>query len=456
MKYLIFFSSFFIFFIGTLFEPLRNWDEAWYAEIIKNMASGDYSLLVPFWNGQYYFDKPPLYFWLSFPVVKLFGLGEWQIRLVSVISSACSVLLVYLISSRLFSKVSGFISVLVFLSLGQIYVRFSHGNLDALLITLFLATYYFWLKCERNARWALLSGITLGLGFLVKGWTLGLFPLFVIGIHSLLCERKIIPRNLLYIIVGAILSSGWWYILGTIYFGMEFFNWYVLTLAEGNFKGISFSLQPLIFLLRDLGVWFFVILFYLFHCINTLKWGRTFIFLFTTILISVLVFGMTHETPDWHNLPIYPFVAIIVGWFIYNLYEKFGNKTLYVVCCMLFVQIFIVYKIESIYPDRSRIGADLGYMMTVVKNPEEKVVLDDRDFTSFLYYSNIEKVYVVSQEGGEPGEFWTLKYSDLPEFIKSQKSVVLISKNPKEIYSETDKGLWIAGGLGYDFTRFSH
>ena len=61
-----------------LFEPwVRNWDEAWYAEIIKNMAVKDYGWLMPWWNGRYYFDHPPLYFWLSGVVVKLFGLGEW-------------------------------------------------------------------------------------------------------------------------------------------------------------------------------------------------------------------------------------------------------------------------------------------------------------------------------------------------------------------------------------------
>src|SRR3989344_7929157 len=70
-----------------LFEPwVRNWDEAWYAEIIKNMAVKDYGWLMPWWNGRYYFDHPPLYFWLSGVVVKLFGLGEWQGRIVGILA----------------------------------------------------------------------------------------------------------------------------------------------------------------------------------------------------------------------------------------------------------------------------------------------------------------------------------------------------------------------------------
>ena len=83
----IFLISFITFFRNIGSYPLRNWDEAWYGEIIKNMASGTYGYMVPFWNGQYYFDKPPLYFWLSLPFFKFSpppaGGEEWQARIVS-------------------------------------------------------------------------------------------------------------------------------------------------------------------------------------------------------------------------------------------------------------------------------------------------------------------------------------------------------------------------------------
>jgi len=56
---LVLISSFAVFFSKISSFPLRNWDEAWYAEIIKNMASGKYGYLMPFWNGRYYFDNAP-------------------------------------------------------------------------------------------------------------------------------------------------------------------------------------------------------------------------------------------------------------------------------------------------------------------------------------------------------------------------------------------------------------
>src|SRR3990172_10778079 len=81
--------------------PLRNWDEAWYAEIIKNMALGKYGYLMPFWNGRYYFDHAPLYFWLSAPVFKIFGAGEWQTRFVSAVAAIFAAFLIFKIGKKL-------------------------------------------------------------------------------------------------------------------------------------------------------------------------------------------------------------------------------------------------------------------------------------------------------------------------------------------------------------------
>ena len=121
-----------------LFEPwVRNWDEAWYAEIIKNMAVKDYGWLMPWWNGRYYFDHPPLYFWLSGLVVKLFGLGEWQVRLVSVVAGVGVLWLTYAVGKKLFGRRAGIGASLVLVSLAQVIVRFSHGNLDSLMTLIF-------------------------------------------------------------------------------------------------------------------------------------------------------------------------------------------------------------------------------------------------------------------------------------------------------------------------------
>ncbi|HBL52282.1 MAG: Glycosyl transferase family protein [Microgenomates group bacterium GW2011_GWA2_39_19] len=410
--------------------PLRNWDEAWYGEIIKNLASGEFNLLVPFWNGQYYFDKPPLYFWLSLPFYKFIGPGEWQVRIVSILASIFSFLLVYLIGKKLFNKRVGFISVLVLLSLGQVIVRFSHGNLDALLICFSLATFYFYLLSLKNWRYSILSGITLGLSYLTKGWFLGLYPLAVIFAHSILVEKRF-HKNLVTIVVVSLLSSMWYFVLGFISFGKTFVDWYIFnpTASQVGSKSISFSGEYLRFFIRDLGFWIVPLALHLIKVRGQISAKLTNTsFLFVVSLSFIFFLNLLVEESDWYLLPAYPFVAIFVARVVHQLFKDV-NKITALLLLLLPLQIFVVYKIENLYPDRSAVGATLGVRVKKLVLKNEKLVFDDHDFTSFLYYSNHKMVYTTSELGGKDWEWWTLKRKDLETFIKANKKVLLVTPN---------------------------
>src|SRR5689334_3791576 len=175
---LVFLFSFLGLSVRLFNYPLKNWDEAWYAEIIKQLTLFNRGWLVPFWNGRFYFDKPPLYFWLSSLITKTFGVGEWQVRLVSLLAGAACFSLVYLIGRRLFSQKVALFSVLIFISTGQVYRRFSEGNLDSLLVFFFLLSFYLFIRLDKK-QLSFLLGISLFLGFLVKSWLLGFFPILL-------------------------------------------------------------------------------------------------------------------------------------------------------------------------------------------------------------------------------------------------------------------------------------
>ncbi|MBI4033252.1 MAG: glycosyltransferase family 39 protein [Candidatus Blackburnbacteria bacterium] len=425
--------------------PLRNWDEAWYAEIVRNMAGGDHNLLVPFWNGQYYFDKPPLYFWLSFPFFKIFGPGEWQVRIISVLAAASATLLVFLIGKKLFNQKVGILSSLVFVIIGQVWVRFSHGNLDALLVALFLATFYTHLFAKQK-KFAVLSGIFLGLGFLVKGWFLGLFPLAAILLFSWITKKRL-PYNLSLIILFATLSSGWWYLLGALRFGRPFVNWYLLIVADGKLG--HFSLQPFWYLVRDTGIWLIPTALYLIEVVR----NKNLIAFALIIFLFIFSLGFLPEKFDWYNLPVYPFVAILTGYSLWELFKKHRKAVSLLVALITIAQVVVVYKIESIYPDRSSTGANLGLVARDIVQPDDALVLDDRDFTSFLYYSNHKKIFVVSKEGGKPGEWWVVKYEDLPAF--TNHPILLISKDLNNFPPEFSEQPVLKEYMSYRFVRLA-
>ncbi len=73
--------------------PLRHWDEAWYAEVSRQMLIR-HDLLTPWWNGDPFFHKPPLFFVIQAGMFALFGTQEWVARLPAFISALVLVLVI--------------------------------------------------------------------------------------------------------------------------------------------------------------------------------------------------------------------------------------------------------------------------------------------------------------------------------------------------------------------------
>jgi len=419
------------------------------------MATGSYSLLATFWNGHYYFDKPPLYFWLSLPIVKFFGLGEWQVRLISVLSAIFASLLIYLIGKKLFNATVGIISFVVFVSLGQVVIRFAHGNLDALLVLMFLASFYFYLVSLEKKIFVPVCGISLGLGFLIKGWFIGLYPALIIILFSLFTGKKI-PRNFILIMVFALISSSWYFILGTLRFGEPFFNWYLLNPGGGLLGSpiASFALTYFKDLARDIGFWWIPIVIFIFKFRKIARAERK---ILMTFLVSVLVFiiplNFLSEKLGWYNLPTYPLVAITIAFALEKLYRKSVKAAIILIGVILVLQVFNVNRIENIYPDRSKAGANLGLFAQKLIPKKDTVVLDDHDFTAFLFYSNHGRVFVVDREGPKPGEWWIFKYEQLPMFLLDNPKTWIVTQNLENLPVEI-KNNPVAGNLdGYSFIK---
>jgi 4-amino-4-deoxy-L-arabinose transferase-like glycosyltransferase len=74
-------------------KPLTNWDEGIYAEISREMLS--LGPLVPHWNYQPWFEKPPLMLWITAAFFKVFGVTEFWARAGSALSGVCIVALLH-------------------------------------------------------------------------------------------------------------------------------------------------------------------------------------------------------------------------------------------------------------------------------------------------------------------------------------------------------------------------
>ena len=112
-------------------KPLTNWDEGIYAEISREMLSG--SVLVPHWNYQPWFEKPPLMLWITAALFKLFGVHEFWARAGSALSGVAIVALLHAWLVRRDDILAAWLSTLILLStFGFLHVC-RVGEMDVLL-----------------------------------------------------------------------------------------------------------------------------------------------------------------------------------------------------------------------------------------------------------------------------------------------------------------------------------
>jgi dolichol-phosphate mannosyltransferase len=156
----------------NLSYPLIKPDESRYAEISQEMlASGDW--VVPTLNQEPYYDKPPLYYWLTVASFRLLGTNEMAARLVPAGAAWLTVLLTYLFARRVLGARAGFLAALVltlmvgFVQCGRFVI------LDSVLTLFVTAALFMGHEGVRGPRlrwpWWLASALACALGVLTKG-----------------------------------------------------------------------------------------------------------------------------------------------------------------------------------------------------------------------------------------------------------------------------------------------
>ncbi len=159
--------------VAGLFER----DEAAYAQMGREMLeSGEW--LVPRYLGQPWLGKPPLLIWLTATSFRLFGVGEWQARVVSIAAMGAAVLLVGELAARMYGRRAGLPAGLLFLTCGLAAVVGRLLLTDSLLLAFVLvaALTHWRMAAERvtHVR-AAVYWLAITLGLLTKGPAILLF-----------------------------------------------------------------------------------------------------------------------------------------------------------------------------------------------------------------------------------------------------------------------------------------
>lgn len=202
---------------------LADFDEAWYAEIARNILKFKDPLLLVF-NGNPYYDHPPLGFQLMAISYLIFGINEFSARLPSALSGFGSVVLLYLLGKNLFNKMVGFGAAALLTSSVWFILRSRSGNLDAPLVFFFILTLYLAVKTiKAYPRYILLVSISLAALLMVKSF-IGITIILPITFYFLLNRKRITSGYLLFSVVLFIAAISPWLISNYSLYGQTFFS----------------------------------------------------------------------------------------------------------------------------------------------------------------------------------------------------------------------------------------
>lgn len=322
----ILFSVFFTFYkLGE--THLIEFDEGIYGLVAANiLKSGDWFTLQ--WKlGLPWFDKGPLYLWLTALAIKVFGLTSFAVRFWSAAFGALGCLSVYLIGKKLFNPRVGFLaSVILASTLG--YLNYSRlGMLDVPNAAINALSLYLLICSLEDRRYLTVASAVLALGFLNREFVslLGLAAFIIFVIYHKKFKVYAVADFFWPAIIFLVLTVPW-HLVETLKYGRDFWDVYILHQNISRFsQTIEGKSAPLFWYVTvartHFRIWFVVLVpataYFLYRI---LKKGSGEFLLFTWAGLTFAAFTLARSKLIWYIMPLYPPLSLIVAWFIYRMF----------------------------------------------------------------------------------------------------------------------------------------
>ena len=290
--------------------------EIYFLDAARGMVeSGDW--LVPRYEGQPFFDKPPLTYWLMAASFRAFGFALSAGRLPAVLSALGVVLATLWLGRVLFGRRAGLLagavvtSTLLFLSFGRV-------AMSDMLLTLWctLAVAAAAEALAGNAAWttgrAATVGLCVGLGFLTKG------PIAVVvaaaGIAAVAWDRRARPPLRAGLVAGtlaALVGLSWFAAVG-LRLGREPLEYFFLRENLERFAGETYDAgrSPVYYAGAFLAVALPWSLVFPMAAARTLRDTRPLLLWMAAIVVPM---SLSRGKIDYYLLPTLPASAIVVA-----------------------------------------------------------------------------------------------------------------------------------------------
>lgn len=310
--------------------PLMGLDESLYAEVSRQMTVRS-NYIVPFFNGEYFFDKPPVVYWMQALCIKIFGVNSFAVRLPSAICAVCLVFFVNWLGNKLFNPRTGFISALISATciLSTALARLAIIDMVfTLFITISLSMFLLCYLKKSNSKFYLLAWAAAGLSVMTKGPAgIVLIGLVILVFLAFKKDLKSLfkPIHLLGLLLFLAISVPWFLLVQRATNGVffnEFFLHQNLERAAGKDFGHNFPIYSYI------PIYFITFAPWSFYVISAWRKQvklkpendeqKTALFLAIWISVIFIVFTLIISKLIGYIYPFYPAAALLIGYWFDN------------------------------------------------------------------------------------------------------------------------------------------
>lgn len=215
LAWLVLLSAVFLIYGVNLFFPRYLWiqDEARYGEVAREMWTNE-NYMVPTLDGEFYPDKPPLYFWVLLLQAKVSGVNAFSFRLVTIFCLLGFASAFYVFSRRLIGVNRAVWATLIALTSMLFLVIGNIVRMDIMMAIFVIMSLHYFMRAvdEDNSRLSFWGYGYAILAVMVKG-PLGLaFPLLGGMAYAMVQKGKagMIRLKLLQGLASALLIAGLW------------------------------------------------------------------------------------------------------------------------------------------------------------------------------------------------------------------------------------------------------
>ena len=362
-------SLFLLLTVPDLFTPGMFLDGVTYAAVARNFAfDGDLATHLTYTQTLFpqFVEHPPIHFWLSGMLYKLFGDHEWVENLYCLITAAFAAFFIAQLWKMLLPAKRNYfwLPVLLWMLVPEVNWSYSNNMLENTLSVFVLVSTYGYFKYAQSKKiaWLFLAGFFLAVAFFTKGfvalyiWVLpALYALFLAEKSSL---KSAVVQSFLFVFATVIPALIYlWLVPGAAHMTQL----YIQKQVVGSIQSVV-TVSSRFFILGDFALKLIlpVVVVAAFYIIakrkkTSISFAKSntglALVLFITALCGVLPIIISLKQRSFYIVSVYPFVALALSVVAFPFFEKVAKwfqskKALYTTVGMLSLAVAAIFVLQ--------------------------------------------------------------------------------------------------------------